>query len=148
MLIPLGLFRRMYLFFFLMFIYFWKKDRVWAGKRQRERETDNLKQAPDSHLSAQSPMWGSKSQTVRSWPELVRCLTNWATQTSWMYLFVLRRCMLKHLGVKYLVVYNLFLNGIQKKVQTKWKSINKYVILMKGSFHYPFYFFCMFKMLL
>ena len=28
---------------------------------ERERETQNLKQAPGSELSAQSPMWGSNS---------------------------------------------------------------------------------------
>ena len=33
---------------------------------QRERETQNLKQAPGSELSAQSPMWGLNSQTMRS----------------------------------------------------------------------------------
>ena len=35
-------------------------------ERERERETQNLKQAPGSELSAQSPTWGSNSQTVRS----------------------------------------------------------------------------------
>ena len=54
-----------------MFIYFWERgrDRAWAGERQRERETQNPKQAPGSELSAQSPMQGSNSQTARSWPE-------------------------------------------------------------------------------
>ena len=33
---------------------------------ERERETQNLKQVPGSELSAQSPMWGSNSPTVRS----------------------------------------------------------------------------------
>ena len=37
--------------------------------RERERETQNPKQAPGSELSAQSLMRGSNSQTVRSWPE-------------------------------------------------------------------------------
>ena len=37
--------------------------------RVRERETKNLKQAPGSELSAQSPTRGSNSRTVRSWPE-------------------------------------------------------------------------------
>ena len=36
----------------------------------RERETQNLKQAPGSELSAQSPMRGLNPQTTRSWPEL------------------------------------------------------------------------------
>ena len=50
---------------------------------QREGETQNPKQAPGSKLSAQIRTWGSKSRTVRSWPELksrVACLTHWATQ--------------------------------------------------------------------
>ena len=44
-------------------------------ERQRDRERDreetqDLKQAPGSELSAQSPIWGSNPQTVRSGPEL------------------------------------------------------------------------------
>ena len=39
-------------------------DRAQVGEGQRE-ETQNLKQAPGSELSAQSPTWGSNSQTVR-----------------------------------------------------------------------------------
>ena len=54
-----------------MFIYFWERERAWAwaGEGQGERETQNPKQAPGSELSAQSPMQGSNSQTMRSWPE-------------------------------------------------------------------------------
>ena len=37
-----------------------------GGEAERERETQNLKQAAGSELSAQSPMWGLNSQTVRS----------------------------------------------------------------------------------
>ena len=36
------------------------------GRGQREGETQNPKQAPGSELSAQSPTWGSNSQTARS----------------------------------------------------------------------------------
>ena len=36
-----------------------RRDRVQAGEGQRERETQNLKEAPGSELSAQSLMWGS-----------------------------------------------------------------------------------------
>ena len=55
----------------LMFICFWERerDRAWAGEGQRERETQNPKQAPRSQLSAHNLTWGSDSQTVRSWPE-------------------------------------------------------------------------------
>ena len=52
-----------------MFVYFWERDRVGVGKGQREREIENLKQAPGSELTAQSLMQGSNSWTVRSWPE-------------------------------------------------------------------------------
>ena len=33
-----------------MFIYFWDRERAWVGEGQRERETQNLKQAPGSEL--------------------------------------------------------------------------------------------------
>ena len=38
--------------------------------REREREAQNLKQAPGSELSAQSPTQGLNSRTARSGPEL------------------------------------------------------------------------------
>ena len=40
------------------------------GEGQRERETQNRKQAPGSEPSAQSLTWGLNSRTVRSRPEL------------------------------------------------------------------------------
>ena len=43
--------------FFLMFIYFWETERARAGEGKRETETQILKQAPGSELSAQSPTW-------------------------------------------------------------------------------------------
>ena len=49
-----------------LFILERERDREQVGKRQRERETQNLKQAPGSELSAQSPTWGSNSRTMRS----------------------------------------------------------------------------------
>ena len=55
--------------FFLTFISETERDRARVGEGQRERETRNQKQAPDSELSAQSPTWGSNSQTVRLWPK-------------------------------------------------------------------------------
>ena len=58
-------------FFFnvCLLIYFeGERDRVWVGEGQRERVTQNLKQASGSKLSAQSPTCGSNSQTTRSWP--------------------------------------------------------------------------------
>ena len=43
---------------------------VSGGRAERDRETQNLKQASGSELSAQSPTWGSDSRTSRSWPQL------------------------------------------------------------------------------
>ena len=42
---------------------------AWMGKGQRERETQNPKQAPGSELLAQRLTQASKLRTVRSWPE-------------------------------------------------------------------------------
>ena len=55
--------------FFIVYSFF-NRNRAWVGEGQRERETQNLKQAPGSGLTAQSPTWGSNPRTVRSWPEL------------------------------------------------------------------------------
>ena len=53
-------------------MYYWEteRDRAWAWEGQREEETQNLKQAPGSQCSAQSPTLDSNPQTVKSWPEL------------------------------------------------------------------------------
>ena len=48
-------------FFFFNVCLFVRRDRVQAGEGQRERETQNLKQAPGSELSAQSPTRGLNS---------------------------------------------------------------------------------------
>ena len=49
-----------------------ERDRASMSREgaERDSETQNPKQAPGSELSAESPMWGLNSQTVRSWPEL------------------------------------------------------------------------------
>ena len=54
---------------------------VRRGGAERERETQDPKQAPGSELSAQTPMRGLNSQTheVMARAE-VECLTDWATQ--------------------------------------------------------------------
>ena len=56
---------------FLTFIYFWDRERqsMNGGGSERERETQNPKQAPGSELSAQSLTRGLNSRTARSWPE-------------------------------------------------------------------------------
>ena len=57
-------------FFFSTFIYFWDRERqsMNRGGAERERETQNRKQAPGSEPSAQSPTPGSNPWTARSWP--------------------------------------------------------------------------------
>ena len=61
-----------YLFLKIFNVYLFLKererqtDRAQVGEVQRERETQNLKQASGSKLSAQSPMQGCNSQTMRS----------------------------------------------------------------------------------
>ena len=57
------------IFFFSTFIHFWDRERqsMNGGGAERERETQNRKQAPGSEpSSAQSPTRGSNSRTVRS----------------------------------------------------------------------------------
>ena len=53
-----------------MFIFILReREREREGESQRKRETHRIQsrlQAPGSELSAQSPTWGSNSQTVRS----------------------------------------------------------------------------------
>ena len=57
-------------FFFNVFLFIFgtERDRAWMGEGQRERETQNRKQAPGSEPSAQSLTRGSNSRTARSWP--------------------------------------------------------------------------------
>ena len=72
------MFPEFFFFYYLIFIYFGDTGRVQAGERQRERETQNLKQAPGSKLSAQSPTWGSNPRTMRSWPEPKSVFNRWS----------------------------------------------------------------------
>ena len=54
------------IFFFSTFIYFWDRERQsMNGGGQREKETQNRKQAPGSEPSAQSLTRGSNSRTAR-----------------------------------------------------------------------------------
>ena len=46
-----------YIYLFIQCLFIFERDREQAGKKQRERDTQNWKQAPGSELSAQSPMW-------------------------------------------------------------------------------------------
>ena len=61
--------------FFSTFIYFGtERHRAWTGEGQRERATQNRKQAPGSEPSVQSLTRGSNSRTARSWPGWSRTL--------------------------------------------------------------------------
>ena len=75
-------------FFFLTFGCEGQRERAWAGEGQRMRRRHRIwiRLQALSKPSAQSPMWGSNPQAVRSqaceitsWAE-VRCSTDWATQ--------------------------------------------------------------------
>ena len=67
---PLAIF----FFFQRLFIFGTERDRAWTGEGQREKETQNQKQAPGSEPSAQSLTRGSNSRTARSWPGWSRTL--------------------------------------------------------------------------
>ena len=74
--LPLWLFCIFFFNFFSTFLFSFgtERDRAWTGEGQRERETQNRKQAPGSEPSAQSLTRGSNSQTARSWPGWSRTL--------------------------------------------------------------------------
>ena len=70
-----------------MLVYFWERERetqsVSKGRAQRERETQNPKQAPKRNpkLSAQSPMLGSNPRALEIMTRAeVKHPTDWATQ--------------------------------------------------------------------
>ena len=77
-------------FFFqrFLFIFGTERDRAWTGDGQRERETQNRKQAPGSEPSAQSLTWGSNSRTTRSWPGWSRTI-NWLRHPGAPEIFIL-----------------------------------------------------------
>ena len=55
--------------FFNVYLFLRQRETEHEQGRVRERETQNLKQALGSELSAQSPTQGSNSRALRSWPE-------------------------------------------------------------------------------
>ena len=59
----------LFIIIYLLIIYLFIYLSTSRGGAEREREAQNLKQAPGSELSAQSAMWGSNPLTVRSSPE-------------------------------------------------------------------------------
>ena len=63
-----------------MFIYFWDRESLCRGGAERR---GNRESEAGSVLMADSPMQGSDSGTMRSWPKpksRVGCLTDWASQ--------------------------------------------------------------------
>ena len=70
-------------------IYLFLRERTWAGKGQRERETENPKQAPGSQLSyrAWRRAWTHKPWD-HDWAE-VECLTCWTTWAPQLFGFYL-----------------------------------------------------------
>ena len=71
----------MMILFLKMLMFISERKRQSMGRvGQREKETQNLKQAPSSELSAQSSTQGSNPQReIMTWAEVGR-LTDWATQ--------------------------------------------------------------------
>ena len=60
-----------------MFIFERETDHEWGRGRERDRETQNLKQASGSELSAQSPTPGLKQTNCEIMTRAnVRCLTD------------------------------------------------------------------------
>ena len=62
-----------------MFVYFWERESA-SGERQRERETQNLKQVPGSAVSTELDVrLEPTNRETMTWAE-VRYWTDWATQ--------------------------------------------------------------------
>ena len=73
-----------------MFIYFWQRDRAWAGEGQRERETES---EAGSRLQAVTTEPNSGLEVtdleIMIWAE-VRRSTDWATQVPHVCLFLIK----------------------------------------------------------
>ena len=70
------------LFYFFDVYLFILRERESRGGTEREGDKESQS---GSALPMQSPMWGSNSQSLRSWPEpksRVRWLTDWATKVA------------------------------------------------------------------
>ena len=51
-------------YFSSLFYFIFERERAQAGEGQRKRETQNLKQAPGSELSAQGLTWEMKREIM------------------------------------------------------------------------------------
>ena len=76
--------RQNFWIFVFTFIYFWETewDKAWAGEGERQKETQNLKQAPGSEqVVSTEPDVGLKPTNceIMTWAE-VRRSTDWATE--------------------------------------------------------------------
>ena len=92
------------IFFSVLFIF--ERERG-----QRERETQNLKQALGFELSAQSPMRGLNSWTVRSWPELELDTqpTEPPRHPCWQFLIMDSTCLINYESLYFLSFHSLWL---------------------------------------
>ena len=76
-------------------VYFWEKDRVWTGEGQRERETQNPKQAAGSRLQAVNPEPGAglelTNHKIMTWAEVGHS-TPWDTQVPLELIFLKNIC--------------------------------------------------------
>ena len=71
--------------FFSLYLFVRQWETAGMGEGQRERATQNLKQAPGSELSAHSRTRGSNPRADReimTWVQ-IRNSTDWATQAPW-----------------------------------------------------------------
>ena len=136
----------LYLFFlfihFIMFIYFWKKERerererAWVEEGQRDRERQNLRQAPGFELLAQSLTWCSNSQTLKSWPEL-KLDTQLTEPPRCPYSFIFKISILKYLEMKsftfkytniFLKVYTFPSSVHDKKYHFRYSKYKKFIM--------------------
>ena len=104
-----------------------ERDRAWTGEGQRERETQNRKQAPGSESSAQSPTRGSNSRTARSWPGWSRTLNRLRHPGAPQQVFLKHSCLVQWLYFllqqqqELIIIY--YVNGSVGVVRGKGRSV-------------------------
>ena len=117
-------------------VYFWEREREREraservpeqGRGREKRETQNLKQAPGSNLSAQNPMWGSNPQTGESWPEVMSVLnrvshpgTPLLFSVYWSFTSLVR------LIPRYFMVFSAIVNEINSLISLSAASLLAY----------------------
>ena len=61
-----------------MFIWFWERETSWAEEEQREKEAENLKQAPPCQHQAVEGL-EPKNCEIMTWAEIKSPMLNWLT---------------------------------------------------------------------